>query len=272
MSQMYNKCNQMDKKADNPFYDPLWEISDELELMGSLQFAKDVGKIIFATIMVATFMIAIIAQIGIDCTWADCLEILNFFALALTVSAMWSLGERLARHASFTRFQMSGRGSNLLGTLMKILTKLGYIETRMMGMTGLSRDLRRIVSQVVRDALLQMQDWERLERDLQGIKLEMLESAARRPNWSKRSTIGEFQSFIDHALSESAKEIQIWRSWIEGVSSADGTLREGALESDGQLLTAAKLAEYQMQEEMMKVLEQALQGFRANLSAEIATL
>ena len=50
---------------------------------------------------------------------------------------------------------MRHAGSNLIGTLLKIPTRLGYMEHRLMEITGLSRDFCRLVIQTERDAILE---------------------------------------------------------------------------------------------------------------------
>ena len=63
------------------------------------------------------------------------------------------IAKMIVEFTAFVECQMSGKGSNLVGSLLKILIKLGFCEVRLQTLGGLTEDTLRMMDNSVEENL-----------------------------------------------------------------------------------------------------------------------
>ena len=143
------QMDEFDKAGfDAASYDPQREFSEQVEKMADGEFKVKLAKILGIVAVALAVAGGIFTRFATFLSWTDFFAIVEIVMLGFILSILQVVGLRFFMHADFVSFQMRCSGSNVLGTMIKIWEKVGYLEWRLMDLTGLSSDSERLVIDV----------------------------------------------------------------------------------------------------------------------------
>jgi hypothetical protein len=155
---------------DQVSYDPQRPFSLKIEEMGALQFKSEVmqmlavnlavaGIFVAAAVVSASFSVLPLPEFGAR----EVLEIVKMYFLIHIGGVLYIVGGKFFQFSDLMSWQMSASGSNLVGTMLKILLKLGFSERRLEDLNAAWRDTGRKMDHIMEEGLEAGADWAAIE-------------------------------------------------------------------------------------------------------------
>ena len=223
-------------------HDPMREISRQIEEMGvqkfQVQLVKINGQMAFTIAAFAAFFM----QVPLV-PWAEFLKVVEIPLLAAITAIIQIVAYKMVVHSSFLSFQMTGKGSNMLGTMCKILEKLSYMELRLMEIVGLAQDAERVAMQTVRDHIDEGKSWPVLRQALEDMKIQQLDSGASKKN--KKQILESFHKQIKFAVAHVSGYLGKWKLQLEEMpSNQQEKISSRKIKVEAGLLIMSEMATY----------------------------
>ena len=190
MAQMYT----IDRQLQAMSHDPVREVSWRVEQMAIDKVKEDILKLTGVVAVVVAILAPVCLQIFSDVSFSHILQTAQVLHMAGAAVILQIMVCKMVSHTALVAWQMSDPGSNVLGSICKMLNKLGWMEYRLQQIEKIvHRD--RVVLSVVRDAVAAGDSWGLLKKELDSIKAERADSLS--------------TTFVprDHILAQFRKEI-----------------------------------------------------------------
>ena len=226
-------------------YDPIEATSSKIEEIGAEKFQEKLMKLTAQMAMFVAVVSAFFMHVPLV-PWTEFLKIVEIPLLASITAIIQIVTYKMVVHRSFVKFQMTGKGSNVLGTLCKILEKLCYMELRLMEIVGLAQDAERVAMQTVRDHVDEGQDWPALRQTLEDMKIQQVDSGASKK--TKKEILGGFYKQINLAVVQVSKYLEQWKLQLEEMPNGQPQkIASSKFKMDAGFLIISELTTYVLQ-------------------------
>ena len=165
----YIKMSDEMKEFEKSCYDPMREFSQKVEEEAAASYWKMFFKMLIIQLCMA-FGVVVTCSIAmsnlilgwrqIEFSLTDVLQMLKIMYYIQITASLVLLGLTQAQSSEFVSWQMRAGGSNLIGTMLKILDKLCYCESRLQDMQGFWTDTNRQLDNATTDGLDGGQSWD----------------------------------------------------------------------------------------------------------------
>jgi len=204
-------------------HDPLKQWSQQMEDAGSSEFASQFLKMLAIQIALALMIV----NCNTMFTFNEIKMLIKLLYMIEICAILLALGRQVSGECTIFRWQMSGAGSNMLGTILSCLDKLCYQELRCQDLEGKSRDAKRHLDQTAEEAMEAGSSWPDLKKAL----LSQMVSYCEVHGWSEahRQMFVGFFNYIRSWISSDA--LPAWKVQIASGVTADADRQTALLEN-----------------------------------------
>jgi hypothetical protein len=143
-------------------YDPMREFSQKIEDEAAAGYWKMFWKMLFIQLVLGMGVVLgcsfammnwIVGWRQIEFTLSDVYQLLKLMYLVQITASLAILGLTQAESCEFVSWQLRAGGSNVIGTMLKILDKLHYCELRLQDMQAFWHDTDRMLDNMTSEGL-----------------------------------------------------------------------------------------------------------------------
>lgn len=230
MAHMYT----FDRHLQAMSHDPVREVSRRVEQLAIDKVKEDILKLTGVVVVVVAILAPVCLQIFPDVSFTDILQTAQVLHMAVAAVILQIMACKMVSHTALVAWQMSDPGSNVLGSICKMLSKLGWIEYRLHQIEKtVHRD--RVVLSVVRDALAAGDSWGLLKKELDSIKAERVDSLSTTFGPGAH-ILAKFRREIDGAVTFSTAYMKNWRELLEVTRCSWVSMSDMAIYEAGEQL------------------------------------